>query len=161
MWTWIIQLILMTDMARHFDYVKEVGALLDGGGLDMSKQEHRMLILEGLLKVADISNVSRPFNLADKWCSVLCEEFFRQGDLEKAGGMEFTSPNNDREHLDKAKSQIGFYQFVCLPLYQLMARAQPALQVNADQVLSNMNVWKERAESKPADAEPAKGDEEK
>lgn len=148
MWTLIIQLILITDMAKHFDYLKEINALLDAGPLDLTDQHQRLLMMQGLLKCGDISNVSRPFELADKWCDVLCEEFFRQGDLEMASGMEYTSPLNDREHLDKPKSQIGFYTFVCLPLFQGVTRLVPELQCNVDQVQSNLAVWKAAAAEK-------------
>jgi hypothetical protein len=110
--------------------------------LDLENQEHRLALMQVMLKCGDISNVSRPFELADKWCDVLCEEFFRQGELESTSGMEYTSPLNDRAHLDKPKSQIGFYTFVCLPLYQAAAKAMAPLQVNVDQVLSNLAVWK-------------------
>lgn len=109
--------------------------------------------MEVLLKCADISNVSRPFQLADKWCDVLCEEFFRQGDLELASGMQYTSPNNDREHLDKPKSQIGFYSFVCLPLFEAAAEAIPELHVNVKQVQSNLVIWKKEAEEAKEAAE--------
>ena len=97
--------------------------------------------MQMLLKCGDISNVSRPFVLADKWCDVLCEEFFRQGDLEMANGMEYTSPLNDRSHLDKPKSQIGFYSFVCLPLFQATAKAIPPLICNVQQIESNLAVF--------------------
>jgi hypothetical protein len=142
MWTMIIALILSTDMAKHFGFLKEVGELLDSGPLDMTNPVHRHYAINLVLKCADISNVSRPFEMANKWCDVLCEEFFRQGELEETHGMSYTSPLNDRAHLDKPKSQIGFYTFVCLPLYQLAARALPQLQVNVDQVLANLAVWK-------------------
>jgi GAF domain-containing protein len=142
MWTMIITLILSTDMAKHFGFLKDVAARLDEGPLDMTVAHDRLMAMDLILKCADISNVSRPFEMANKWCDVLCEEFFRQGELESTHGMEYTSPLNDRAHLDKAKSQIGFYTFVCLPLYQSAARAMPALQVNVDQVLSNLAVWK-------------------
>lgn len=98
-----------------------------------------------LLKVGDISNVSRPFEIADKWCDVLNVEFFRQGDLEKQIGIGLTSPLNDREHPDKPKSQIGFYNFICLPLYTVVARAFPELEVNANSVKSNLEKWKQLA----------------
>jgi hypothetical protein len=103
-----------------------------------------------ILKCGDISNVSRPFELADKWCDVLCEEFFRQGDLEMANGMEYTSPLNDRSHLDKPKSQIGFYTFVCLPLFQAAAKAVPTLQCNVEQVESNLAIWKDAQQKQAA-----------
>jgi hypothetical protein len=147
-WNMIIKLILITDMARHFTFLKEVNERLDQGPFFNNNPAERMSMMQLLLKCADISNVSRPFELADKWCDVLCEEFFRQGDLEKTQGMEYTSPLNDRAHLDKPKSQIGFYQFVCLPLYETTARAVPPLIVNVEQVKSNLAVWKAAAEGK-------------
>ncbi|OHT13174.1 3'5'-cyclic nucleotide phosphodiesterase family protein [Tritrichomonas foetus] len=152
MWTLIIQLILITDMAKHFDFLKNLNAELDKGPADLENPEHRLMLMQAVLKCADISNVSRPFELADKWCDVLCEEFFRQGDLESANGMEYTSPLNDREHLDKPKSQIGFYTFVCLPLYKVAARAMPPLQKNVDQVMSNLAIWKASAAQKEQEA---------
>jgi putative methionine-R-sulfoxide reductase with GAF domain len=152
MWTLLIQLILITDMAKHFGFLKQMGAALDEGPLDLQNEEHRLMLMQVILKCGDISNVSRPFELADKWCDVLCEEFFRQGDLEMANGMEYTSPLNDREHLDKPKSQIGFYTFVCLPLYQLAARAIPPLRANVDQVQSNLGTWKAAAAAAAAAA---------
>ena len=151
MWTLIIQLILITDMAKHFDFLKNLNAELDKENFDLEDPKNRLMLMQVLLKCGDISNVSRPFELADKWCDVLCEEFFRQGDLEMASGMEYTSPLNDREHLDKPKSQIGFYTFVCLPLFKVAARAMPALQANVDQVESNLAKWKAASAAKEAE----------
>ncbi|KAH0789432.1 3'5'-cyclic nucleotide phosphodiesterase family protein [Histomonas meleagridis] len=147
-WTLIIQLILYTDMSKHFNLLKLANAELDKGKLDISgNEEHKLMIMKIILKCGDISNVSRPFELADKWCDVLCEEFFRQGDLELENGMELTSPLNDREHNDKPKSQISFYNFVCLPLYRTAARALPQLEVNVKQIESNLEIWQEEFES--------------
>ncbi|OHT12155.1 3'5'-cyclic nucleotide phosphodiesterase family protein [Tritrichomonas foetus] len=160
-WTLIIQLILFTDMAKHFDFLKAANAELDKGPLDMSNEEHRIMLMRAILKCGDVSNVSRPFELADKWCDVLCEEFFRQGDLEMASGMEYTSPLNDREHLDKPKSQIGFYTFVCLPLFEVTARMLPELVCNVNQIKSNLEVWKKAAAEKAAAEEAAKAAAEK
>ena len=148
MWNWMIKLILATDMAHHFNLVKYTTELLDKKEFSFENDEHRILAMKLLLKTADISNVSRPFSLADKWCDVLCEEFFRQGDNEKKMGIELTSPLNDRENPDKPKSQIGFYNFICIPLYQALARIFPDLEVNANSVKSNLEVWKAMVGSK-------------
>ena len=147
-WNLIISLILITDMIKHNDFIAKVNDMLSKGSFDYKNPEHRLILMQLILKCADISNVSRPFEIANKWCDVLCEEFFRQGDLEKTKGMEYTSPLNDRAHLDKPKSQIGFYTFVCLPLYQTTAKAIPMLKVNAEQVTSNLAVWKKETEKK-------------
>ena len=148
MWMTIISLILSTDMAKHFEILKNFNAIMDAGEFSMENKDHRILLMQLLLKTADISNVSRPFDIANRWCDILCEEFFRQGDLEMAQGMEYTSDLNDKAHLDKPKSQIGFYTFVCLPLYQALARAFPQLSVNVKSVQSNLAIWKQTTEAK-------------
>jgi hypothetical protein len=142
-WTLFIRIILATDMAHHFALVKETTAALDEGNFDLKNEDFRLLGLKLLMKLGDISNVCRPFELADKWCDILNEEFFHQGDLEKASGIGLTSPLNDRETSNKPKSQIGFYNFICLPLYTLVARLYPPLQVNVDSLKSNLDRWKE------------------
>jgi hypothetical protein len=147
MWSLFVDLILATDMAHHFKLVKQANELMDNKELSMDNSDHRLLVLQLILKTADISNVSRPFQIAEKWCDILCEEFFRQRDNEKRHGIELTSPLNDREHSDKPKSQIGFYNFVCIPLYQVVSRIYPALEVNLNSVKSNLEVWKAMVES--------------
>jgi GAF domain-containing protein len=146
-WTLMIKLILATDMAHHFRLVREVTSFLDGPGLDMNDADQRLLMMQIMFKTADISNVSRPFDIADKWCDVLQEEFFRQGDNEKQQGLDYTSPQNDREHANKPKSQIGFYNFICIPLYSAVARIWPALEINLRSVNSNLEIWKKMAAS--------------
>ena len=67
--------------------------------------------------------------------------------------MSYTSDLNDREHLDKPKSQIGFYTFVCLPLYQVVAQAPSLLEVNVSRGQSNLAQWKAAAEKKAKEGE--------
>jgi hypothetical protein len=76
-WNLFVSLILTTDMVRHFELVKEAQILVDEPLLDMSNQEHRIMAIKLILEVADISKVSRPFHIADKWCDMLSAEFFR------------------------------------------------------------------------------------
>ena len=74
-WNLFIKLILATDMAHHFELVKKAQGLLDEDQWNWEDQEHRMLGLQLILKVADISNLSRPFQLAYKWCNIVNNEF--------------------------------------------------------------------------------------
>jgi 3',5'-cyclic-nucleotide phosphodiesterase len=140
-WSLFINLILATDMARHFEIVKRSQAALDAGTFVITEPEFRLLGLQLVMKVADISNVSRPFELADRWCDILNVEFFHQGDLEKEIGIGLTSPLNDRTSSNKPKSQIGFYNFICIPLYTVLARVDPSLQILVDAVRANLERW--------------------
>lgn len=139
-WRWIIHLILATDMAKHFKLIKEANETLEQRSYDFSTETDRLTAMELLVKVADISNVSRPFPIADEWCDVLSDEFWRQGDEEKRHGLDYSSPLMKKGG-NKAKGQIGFYKAVCIPLYALVARIFPELQVSLDSVNANLKEW--------------------
>jgi 3',5'-cyclic-nucleotide phosphodiesterase len=143
-WTLFIKLILATDMAKHFELVKKAQTAVDEGSFDMANDEFRLLGLQLIIKIGDISNACRPFEIADRWCDLMNLEFFRQGDLEKQTGIGLTSPLNDRETANKPKSQIGYYNFICLPLYTVVAKLYPPLQVQVEQVKANLDSWKAR-----------------
>jgi 3',5'-cyclic-nucleotide phosphodiesterase len=144
LWRLFTQLILATDMAHHFELVKKAGAALDENKFDFTNPEFRLLGLQLLLKVGDISNVSRPFPLAEKWCEILDNEFFHQGDLEKKSSFGLTSPLDDRDNSNRPKSQASFYKLICLPIYQTVARLYPPLQVNVYSINSNLAEWQKR-----------------
>jgi len=143
-WQLFISLILATDMAQHFLYVDAAKLLVHRKNEWTAHEPDRLLVMQLLIKIADVSNVARKFEIADKWCDVLCEEFFRQGDLERAAGMEYSSPMNDREHLDKAKSQIGFYSHVCLPLFQVFGSICDMFSPVLKQAVNNLTEWQRK-----------------
>ncbi|KAK8896781.1 hypothetical protein M9Y10_014698 [Tritrichomonas musculus] len=160
MWYLLINLILSTDMAKHFTIVDQGNKMVDEKRKWQKDENDRLLVMELLIKAADISNVSRRFEIADRWASDLCEEFFRQGDLEKASGMD-CSPNNDREHMEVENSQIAFYRSVCFPLFELNAKISPALQILVDQIKRNMVVWEKKLEEKREKAKQEEDEEAK
>ena len=162
-WRWIISMILATDMQHHFRLIQQANDILDEGPINLESETHRLMAMTMLMKVSDISNVSRPFKVADKWCDVLSEEFWRQGDLEHEQGLPYSSNLTDRANCDKPKGQIDFYTFVCKPLYVAIARIFPELTVNLESMMHNLEIWKElqkkeaeERESKRKAAEEAK-----
>lgn len=144
MWQLVIDLILSTDMARHFDIMSILKDIVDNNKNWRNEGNLRLTVLQMIIKLSDISSVGRSFELADRWCGVLCEEFFRQGDLEKAAGMKYTSPINDRDHLDRANSQIGFYRNVCLPFFEISSKIIPDFSLPIDNLMHNLDEWKTR-----------------
>ncbi|KAK8894055.1 hypothetical protein M9Y10_022487 [Tritrichomonas musculus] len=128
MWNLLIKLIYSTDMALHFRMIQNANDVCDKKLFFFDNDENRIMAMELLLKAADISNVSRPFSIADKWCEMMMNEVGKLGD-------------NDLS-LEKPRSQIGFYNFICIPLYQTVAKIFPDLEVNLNSVKSNLEVWK-------------------
>lgn len=70
-----------------------------------------------MVHCADLSNPTKPLPLYKKWVSLLMEEFFRQGDKERAAGMDI-SPMCDRHCATIEKSQVGFIDYIVHPLWE-------------------------------------------
>jgi hypothetical protein len=147
----ISEAILWTDMARHKEQVHAVKQALPTlistlnkarnnlsssnnqlgtshddiiNGIDISAElpsEVRHLLGGFILHCADVSNLGKPWVLSEKWASLVCSEFFTQGDLEKKLDMDI-SMNCDRESTSIPKSQINFGKYVIEELYQLLAK---------------------------------------
>ena len=122
----VIELILMTDLARHGEFIARRLKPLLPRGFKANKEnfvspfhdQDPPFLLTVAVKFADIGHVTKPFELHRQWTQRATEEFWRLGDKEKALGMS-VSPLCDREKdTDIARSQIGFFKFVCLPFYK-------------------------------------------
>ncbi|KAG2425826.1 hypothetical protein HXX76_013451 [Chlamydomonas incerta] len=105
----------------------------------------RLLTLQIALKCADIGHLGESLEVHKKWLSNLEEEFFRQGDRERALGLPI-SPLFDRSKQGVSKSQVGFYDFVALPLVHALSSAFPGTQQLMRCFLQNYHYWKEAAE---------------
>ena len=63
-------------------------------------------VLKTLVHCADLSNPTKPIYLYRQWTERIMEEFFRQGDLERDGGLEI-SPMCDRQQASVDQSQVS------------------------------------------------------
>lgn len=134
--TLVIDMVLATDMSYHFQQLKTMRGLLSlatgGGGpvetgpgtghggapqpqpgagpaaVDKSKA------LSLVLHSCDISHPAKQWRTHHRWTTLLLEEFFRQGDMERELGLPF-SPLCDRNNTLVAESQIGFIDFIVEP----------------------------------------------
>jgi CheY-like chemotaxis protein/HPt (histidine-containing phosphotransfer) domain-containing protein len=136
----VVSLILSTDMANHFATVAKFQTRLQTGPLSKENKEDRQLLMSIVLKCADISNASRPFNVAKKWSKLLIDEFLSQGDLEKEKGFTI-SPMMDRNTLDKVQMQINFIDFIAAPLYKTFASWAQGINPLVNTMQVNRNKW--------------------
>ncbi|TPP41950.1 Phosphodiesterase [Fasciola gigantica] len=113
--------------------------LIDGlrrGSLDRTEQlrvqlaedpDSRIVVLFILLKTCDISNEVRPTPVADPWLDCLLDEFFAQARTEKFLGLPVL-PHMDPDKVTRAGSQIGFIEFLLVPLLQDLCTLFPGLK---------------------------------
>ena len=79
----------------------------------------KTLVMQLLLKCADLGNVVRPLEMADAWGKRIMEEFYQQGEKELALDLPLTRFLN-RKNFDYifARHQNGFLVNVVKPLFE-------------------------------------------
>ncbi|GBG26248.1 cAMP-specific 3',5'-cyclic phosphodiesterase [Hondaea fermentalgiana] len=141
----VLECILATDMTCHFDLTGELRDCivrhLDDPTTSMNEEE-RGLVAKSILHCADISNPTRSWDISKRWQDLICEEFYAQGDLERANGWE-VSPNMDRETTHQAEMSINFIDFIVAPLFFAMSTLLPNSSDPCIQVAANRSQWME------------------
>merc|ERR1719440_452670 len=106
-----------------------------------------------LLHSADISNPCKPWRICASWARAVLDEFFAQGDQEKALGIP-VQMLNDRDKVNRPNSQIGFIEFIVAPLVAAEVKLFPSWYETSVLLEANLRGW-ERAwitESSPPEA---------
>lgn len=130
--------ILATDLTRHHLLIDKLKGYV--GNFDPSIPEHKSSILTALLKCADVSNPIKPFDVAKRWGMRVQEEFFAQGDVERANGLK-SIKDMDREQCSLEEMQISFIENLVSPLYSTMASLIPGFDQFLDMLNSNKQKW--------------------
>ncbi len=90
--------------------------------------------LDLLVHAADISNPTKPFPVYLKWAKLVLEEFFQQGDREKALGLPCS---NDRNTVKLNLSQVSFIDYVITPFISPYITIFPKLKFLQDNIIIN------------------------
>ncbi|KAG6584963.1 3'5'-cyclic nucleotide phosphodiesterase [Phytophthora cinnamomi] len=161
-------MVLATDLSGHLTHVNRLKSKLYAvhptpSDLSINGDEVREsvgspclllpdeLVLQTLIMMADIGHAMKSFPLHLTWSERVAEEFYRQGDTERQFGLTI-SPLCDRstgiERFEK--NQIGFLEFVVLPLYTAARDVLPL--AGFDDVIANVQqnaaTWEKRAQAK-------------
>eukprot|EP00747_Dinoflagellata_sp_TGD_P196757 gnl/TRDRNA2_/TRDRNA2_67271_c1_seq1.p1 gnl/TRDRNA2_/TRDRNA2_67271_c1~~gnl/TRDRNA2_/TRDRNA2_67271_c1_seq1.p1 ORF type:complete len:492 (+),score=113.52 gnl/TRDRNA2_/TRDRNA2_67271_c1_seq1:119-1477(+) len=149
----IIEAILHTDVTFHNDMVKELNLLyqyhsekFDAGEPTFAVCEvlqssgNPQLVANAILHGADVGNPMKPWELCKRIAFSCLEEFFAQGDQERAAGIP-VQMLNDREKVNRPNSQVGFIEFVICPMVEAMVSMFPTLDALADNLGKNIGNW--------------------
>eukprot|EP01012_Entosiphon_sulcatum_P010938 TRINITY_DN16542_c0_g1_i1.p1 TRINITY_DN16542_c0_g1~~TRINITY_DN16542_c0_g1_i1.p1 ORF type:complete len:1937 (+),score=337.07 TRINITY_DN16542_c0_g1_i1:55-5865(+) len=140
-WRTLIEAILATDMARHQEIVSAFQQQCVAEKYDRENPDHRRLFVCVLLKAADISNVSKPFDISRGWTDRVTAEFYSQGDAERGHKLE-VAPQFDRySGLESSQMVIAFIQGVVLPLFLSLSHFSPAFVPTVEQLETNKKQW--------------------
>ena len=149
----LISSILATDMGVHQKFMERLGSLQEKfhennrstiGWKPQDIEMYKTLLCGLLIKCADISNVARPWDVAEQWTKILQEEFANQGEMEKEVGMEtalFGGPPELGNVYKLATGQIGFMSIFAIPLFEGVSDILPQLKFTVEQIRSNQSRW--------------------
>ena len=158
------RLVLSTDMAHHAKLLEDFvdaatdameTASMNAAAIDENGNEEEevasvaswsdpVLALCYVLHCADISNPARPWRLAREWGARISEEFYKQGDRERALGVPVAALNDrcaagaTNAAATTAANQIAFARYVVEPTLEgLMTIAPGAVEVMLDRLREN------------------------
>ena len=140
----IIEMILETDMSKHFESLGKFRTRSSSiGDIDLEKPEDKLFVMCMAIKCADIGHSAKITELHEKWTHLVCEEFFHQGDVEKERGLP-VSIYCDRDNTDLPRSQAGFIKNICMPLYEAWGnylRSDAVHKNCCEQLKVNLKNW--------------------
>lgn len=126
----IIEMVLSTDLSMHLQLVGNLKALMlqdaNAGNNNATSRAvtDPMMIMKVVIKCADIGHAAKERKLHVLWSSLIIEEFFLQGDDERANNSDI-SPFMDRHSENSAKVRRRLEARVdCVLLFAL-----PSLEV--------------------------------
>lgn len=113
----VIEIVLATDMSKHFEDMNKWKSRLNSNDFDPTSEADKVLCYKEMVHIADISNASKTWFVCYKWIELLFLEFYHQGDKEKELGHQ-VSFLMDRETTNMAKAQNGFITNLVYPAFE-------------------------------------------
>lgn len=86
-----------------------------------------MLMQAISMTASDLSASTKPWDIQVQTVSVIFEEFYQQGDAERAAGRKPISMMDRNQPDQQASSQVGFLTGICIPCYTLLYRLIPGI----------------------------------
>eukprot|EP00798_Chlamydomonas_sp_ICE-L_P032708 gene32708-3592_t len=137
----MIDTVMATDMAIHFDLLKNFNSQIEAKPL-VNDWEDRNLLYQMVVHLADIANPSRPFHLARGWAERVIVEFCEQGDKEAELGLA-VSPFCNRKNMNMPRAQINFIEIFLKPTLASFQKAAPEFVSMAQEYLEKtIAEWK-------------------
>ncbi|KAJ3374683.1 hypothetical protein GGF31_006580 [Allomyces arbusculus] len=153
----MIELVMATDMAKHFEFLNKFKSHLAAAAdrpdaLALDKPDTKLLVLEVAMKCSDLSNPTRPRPTSLEWTHRIMEEFYLQGDQERSLGLPISKFMDRHLSMDEnvAKCQASFIDVIVAPLYQAWSTflQSPITATMTGNIHANRTYWTHSARSR-------------
>lgn len=139
--------ILATDLALYFKKRDKFMNLVQQQNIDWTQSDNQTLLMGMMMTACDISAICKPWSIQRKVAMLVSDEFFYQGDLERDHLNSQPIAMMDRTKRDELpKMQMGFIDFICMPLYKALSQTFPFLEPLHTGVQKNRDQWEKLSE---------------
>lgn len=138
--------ILATDLALFFGNKSKLKDIVDKGQFLWDNQEHRKLLRAICMTACDLSACTKPWEIQLEIVKVIYQEFYAEGDLEKAQGKTPIAMKDRNTAHELPAHQVGFLVGICLPCYELLQRCIPETKPFVEGSQSNLQKWSRMAQ---------------
>ena len=139
--------IISTDLGLYFKKKKLFEELASDHETNWLDPENNSVLAAMLMTACDVSAVTKPWEIQREVAVMVYEEFFEQGDIERSTLGRVSGELFDRRNLSNLpKMQVDFIQFICLPLYEVLARRFDFLRPLLAGAKTNVDHWNEEQE---------------
>uniref|UniRef100_A0A6M2DJ87 Phosphodiesterase n=1 Tax=Xenopsylla cheopis TaxID=163159 RepID=A0A6M2DJ87_XENCH len=154
--------ILATDLALFFPNRERLNMLVAEDNFSWNMPEHRLLVQALCMTGSDLSASAKPWDIQAETVKVIFEEFYQQGDAERAAGRQPMSMMDRELPEEQPASQVGFLTGICIPCYSILAKLIPETKPLLTQCQKNLDRWQELTEEiKQQKSDAAKNSEDK
>ncbi|XP_063826354.1 cAMP and cAMP-inhibited cGMP 3',5'-cyclic phosphodiesterase 10A-like [Ostrinia nubilalis] len=138
--------ILCTDLAVYFQIRAQLTPLVADHSFDWGDNSHRRMLKGILMTTSDLSGCCKPFGVAKSIAESVYEEFYNQGDKERAMGYTPLSMMDRRRSVNQPAEQIQFLSVVVLPCLLLLQNIFPSTGPLTDKCRKTQEAWREEIE---------------
>lgn len=111
----VIKMVMSTDMSKHEQTMSNFLTHMSRASFPNDEKDKDVVLSMALL-IADVGNPLQPHDLFFKWLSLMMEEIYQQGDLEKHLGMDHSNIFYDRTITNPYSCALGYIEVVVKPL---------------------------------------------
>ncbi|XP_065649582.1 cGMP-specific 3',5'-cyclic phosphodiesterase isoform X2 [Hydra vulgaris] len=140
--------ILSTDLALYFKKRTDFTKIAESQQANWTIFENRGILRGMMMTACDVAAITKPWEVQQRVAEFVANEFFEQGDQERSKLSAEPIPMMDRgKHRDLPKMQVGFIDFVCMPIYKVFYAINPLLKPLYDGVSDNRKNWQSIADT--------------
>ncbi|XP_041360906.1 cAMP and cAMP-inhibited cGMP 3',5'-cyclic phosphodiesterase 10A-like [Gigantopelta aegis] len=141
----ICQNTIATDVSNFYANHRVMSKMLKSKSFDIRKDDCRKCFKGLVMLGADLSSVTKDWDVHYATVDNIYEEFYKQGDEERRHGLQVTAMMDRHFRHEMPKQQVHFLKCICMPLYttlqQVFSNTDPLL----NKVMKNLQEWKQLA----------------